>query len=55
MGYVGKLNLKKKAQWLRKQGLSYKEIIAQIPVSKDTISKWCRDILLTDKQKEKLL
>ena len=52
MGYFGKLDEKLKAQGLRRQGLSYKEILLQINVSKDTLSNWCRDIELTKKQKE---
>lgn len=55
MGYAGKLEEKFKAQALRKKGLSYNAILQQIPVSKDTLSRWCRDIQLTDKQKQKLL
>lgn len=55
MGYVGKLEEKFRAQELRKKGLSYGEIIQQIHVSKDTISRWCRDIELTKDQKRKLL
>ncbi len=55
MGYVGKLEDKIKAQALRKKGLSYGKIMQQIHVSKDTISRWCRDIELTQDQKIKLL
>lgn len=55
MGYVGKLEEKLRTQELRKQGLSYGAIIKQIHVSKDTISRWCRDIKLTSTQKRKLL
>lgn len=55
MGYFGKLEDKFKAQELRKQGLSYREILLQINVSKDTISRWCRDIVLSDVQKKRLL
>lgn len=54
MGYVGKLEEKMRAQELRRQGLSYGEILLQINVSKDTISRWCRDIELTDVQKKRL-
>ncbi len=54
MGYWGKLEEKGQAQKLRKQGLSYREILTQIKVSKDTISRWCRDIELTEEQKEQL-
>lgn len=55
MGYVGKLEEKHRAQALRKKGLSYGKIMQQIPVSKDTISRWCRDIELTEGQKRQLL
>jgi transposase len=55
MGYFGKLEDKFLAQQLRRQGLSYKEILQQISVSKDTISRWCRDIELTEKQKLRLI
>lgn len=55
MGYVGKLALKEKAQELRKQGYSYKEILQEMTVSKDTLSKWCRDIVLTEQQKQRLI
>lgn len=55
MGYVGKLEEKIKAQALRKKGLSYGKIKQLIHVSKDTISRWCRDIELTQDQKIKLL
>lgn len=46
---------KLKAQELRSKGFSYKEILQVIPVSKDTISRWCKDIVLTAEQKERLL
>ncbi|QQG42988.1 MAG: hypothetical protein HYW45_02115 [Candidatus Daviesbacteria bacterium] len=55
MGYFGKLEEKLKAQELRRRGLSYGEILLQINVSKDTISRWCRDIALTKTQKKRLL
>lgn len=55
MGYAGKLEEKLKAQRLRKQGFSYKEILQTISVSKDTISRWCKDIELSAEQKECLL
>jgi len=46
---------KQKAIFLRKQGLSYKEIIATIPnLSKGTLSGWCKDIELTNAQIENL-
>ncbi len=55
MGYIGKYEDKIKAQELRKQGLSYNEIKSQINVSKDTISRWCKDIVLTQEQKLRLI
>lgn len=54
MGYVGKLDLKLKAQALRRQGLSYGEILSEMKISKDTISRWCRDIVLTKDQQVRL-
>lgn len=50
MGYYGKLDEKDKAIKLRKLGYSYSEIKDKINVSKNTISRWCRDIKLTKKQ-----
>jgi hypothetical protein len=43
-------------QGLRQQGLSYREICYKIPfgVSKSTLSRWCKDIALTESQKERL-
>ena len=51
MGYAGKVKEKLYAQELRKKGYSYKEILTQISVSKDTISRWCKNIELTSEQK----
>lgn len=55
MGYTGKLKEKQKAIKLRKLGFSYREIVKKVPVSKDTISRWCRDVKLTPIQIEKLI
>ena len=55
MGYYGKLEEKIQAQKLRKRGWSYKQILTKVFVSKDTLSKWCRDIVLTDNQKQNLI
>jgi hypothetical protein len=41
-------------QQLRCSGLSYSEIASLIPVTKGTLSGWCRDISLTDDQKARL-
>lgn len=55
MGYFGRIEDRFKAQKLRRQGLSYKEILTKIYVSKSTISSWCKDIELTEEQKLRLL
>jgi hypothetical protein len=54
MGYSGKWGEKLQAQTLRRRGLSYKEILKHVNVSKSTLSTWCRDIELTDRQRERL-
>lgn len=46
--------LKEKARELRSQGFSYSEILNEIPVSKSTISLWCRDIPLSAEQLKRL-
>lgn len=38
------------AEQLRKKGWSYKEIRVKVPVSKSTLSEWCRDIPLSKAQ-----
>ncbi|MFH1565596.1 MAG: hypothetical protein ABIB98_00135 [bacterium] len=50
MGYWGKLELKFKAQNLRRKGLSYSEIGRVVKVSKSTLSLWCRDVAITEEQ-----
>lgn len=47
-------SLKEKAQHLRAKGLSYKEILRQVPVAKSSISLWCRDVPLTTAQRKRL-
>jgi len=54
MGYAGKLDLKLKAQFLRKKGLSVKEIQKKLRVSRSSVSLWVRDIQLSKKQLERL-
>ncbi len=49
-----KWELQEKASDLRKRGLSYKDILKTVPVSKSTISRWCKDISLTKEQKSAL-
>lgn len=46
---------KEKVRKLRYEGLSYSEIRAQVTVAKATISNWCQDIELTQKQQRRLL
>ncbi len=55
MGYFGKIEEKLEALRLRKMGWSYGRIKQKVSVSKDTISRWCKNIPLTLKQKDKLL
>lgn len=55
MGYFGKLKEKKLAIELRKKGFSYSEIKKEVSVSKDTLSRWCRNIILSPTQLERLL
>lgn len=49
-----KNNLKEIAIDLRKQGLSYREIMQQIPVAKSTISDWLHSVQLAQHQKQRL-
>lgn len=46
--------LKEKAIALRRQGLSYSEILKSIPVAKSTLSLWLRSVGLSKKQKQRL-
>lgn len=54
MGYTSKLKERKLAIKLRRQGHSYNEILKTVPVTKSTLSLWCRDITLTPQQVERL-
>lgn len=49
-----KLKEKQDAIRLRKDGLSYNEILKQVLVSKSTLSLWLRDIGLAKRQKQRL-
>lgn len=51
---IPKLEERMTVEKLRKQGLSYREIMQQVAVSKSSISLWCKNIQLTHSQKEKL-
>jgi|SRR3989344_81467 len=54
MSYMSKYNEKKKARVMRKEGVSIVVIARKLGISKSTISLWCRDIILTEEQFEKL-
>lgn len=45
---------KSRALKLRKEGLSYREILEKIPVAKSTLSLWLRSVGLSKKQKQRL-
>lgn len=55
MGYVGKIREKQLATKLREQGHSYRDITKRTNVSKDTVSRWCRDIQLSQEQINNLI
>jgi len=54
VGYYGRLEEKEQARQLRRGGLSVREITTRLRVSKDSVSRWVRDIQLTDKQLRRL-
>jgi hypothetical protein len=54
MGYYGKIEEKNRAINLRKRGFSYSEIRKEINASKSSLSKWCRDVILSVDQLERL-
>ena len=39
---------------LRRRGLSVRDITKKVPVSKSTVSTWCKDVTLSKKQKQNL-
>lgn len=49
-----KLKEKQKAVELRKEGLSYSEILKEISVAKSTLSLWLREVGLSNRQKQRL-
>lgn len=51
---MAKLKERIKAIKLRKRGLSYSEILKQVPVAKSSLSLWLRSVGLTKRQKQKL-
>ncbi len=52
---MAKSDIKIKARELRRTGVSILEIARKFGVAKSTVSLWCRDILLSDAQKNNLL
>ncbi len=52
---MAKFEIKIKARELRRTGVSILEISRQLSIAKSTVSLWCRDIFLTEDQKETLL
>jgi len=52
--HLVKFETKIKARKLREKGLSYKEILEEINISKSTLSIWLREIELTPDQKKRL-
>lgn len=48
MGYRGKTTEQNQARDLRAQGWTYKEICAELGVSKSSVSLWCRDVPVDD-------
>lgn len=49
-----KFKEKEKAIQLRRDGLSYREILEQIPVAKSSLSLWLRSVKLAKRQKQRL-
>src|SRR3989344_2585685 len=45
---IAKIEDKNKAIQLRKQGLSYREILEKIPVAKSSLSLWLKGVTLSD-------
>jgi hypothetical protein len=45
---------KEKAIRLRKQGLSYSQILKQVPIAKSTLSLWLKEVLLSKFQKQRI-
>ena len=51
---IQKLEEKEKAIRFRKRGLSYSEILRQVPVAKSTLSLWLRGVGLSKRQEQRL-
>lgn len=51
---MAKLDDKERAIVLRESGLSYREILAEVPVAKSTLSLWLREVGLSVQQRQAL-
>lgn len=51
---LAKIEEKNKAIELRKQGLSYREILEKIPVAKSSLCLWLKSVKLAKSQKQRL-
>lgn len=51
---MAKLKEKEKAIKLRKRGLSYNEILKEVPAAKSTLSLWLRSVALAKRQRQRL-
>lgn len=51
---IARTHDKEKAIYLRRKGLTYSEILKEIPVAKATLSLWLRGVGLARKQKQKI-
>lgn len=51
---MSKIQEKQKAIELRKQGLSYSEILKKVPVAKSSLSLWLKSVGLAKEQKQRL-
>lgn len=49
-----KVQDRKKAEYLRRQGYSYKDILKEVPVAKSTLSNWLKEMPLTKEEKQSL-
>lgn len=52
---VSKYELKEKARGLRKQGITYTQMEKDLKVKRGTLHYWCRDVLLSEEQIEKIV
>jgi uncharacterized protein YjcR len=48
VGYRGKTSEQERARDLRAEGWTYTEIVAELGVSKSSVSLWCRDVVVDE-------